>query len=262
LPIKSVDYIVNMWKSLFFIIYVLILTNCLGQNRNKTYQSLLWLRYNAQIQLPKKFLIKAETEERFFLTKRIKQHQYIYRISVDKQFKNNWNIGVGFTNFWASTNDELSTTKLLVPEWRSQVEIINQQKIIEKLSVQHRIRTEWRFIHNTNKSYTELEDGYTNNFRFRYQITLNFIAYKKEEKELKFSIFDEILLNAGKSIQKNIFDQNRIGIAVRYNFNKKVGTEISYLNWYQQRANGIDIYNRQILRFTLYNNFNITKKEK
>jgi hypothetical protein len=75
-------------------------------------------------------------------------------------------------------------------------------------------------------------------------------------------VFDEILINAGKNIQNNIFDQNRVGVAVRYNFNKMFGLEMSYFNWLQQRANGTDFYNRQILRCTFYNNFTINKKDK
>lgn len=48
------------------------------------------------------------------------------------------------------------------------------------------------------------------------------------------------MLNAGKSIVRNIFDQNRIGFSARYNFNKRVGIEIGYINWFQQRPSGID----------------------
>ncbi|QQR97559.1 MAG: DUF2490 domain-containing protein [Sphingobacteriales bacterium] len=242
------------------IIFLQLNTNMFA--KNKTNQSLVWLRYNAQIQLPKKFLLKAETEERFFMTKNIKQHQFIYRISVDKQFPKNWNIGLGFVNFWASSNNELSNTNLVAPEWRTQLEISNQQKISDKFSIQHRYRAESRFIHNTNKEYTALESGYKHTFRFRYQIALTYIPFKKEEKELRLSVFDEILINAGKNIQNNIFDQNRVGVAVRYNFNKMFGLEMSYFNWLQQRANGTDFYNRQILRCTFYNNFTINKKDK
>ncbi|MBX7262207.1 MAG: DUF2490 domain-containing protein, partial [Chitinophagales bacterium] len=76
------------------------------------------------------------------------------------------------------------------------------------------------------------------------------------------ALFDEVFINAGKKVQKNVFDQNRLGLAVKYNFNKTVATEISYIYNIQQKSNGDDMYNRQILRFTLYTNFNILKKEK
>lgn len=150
----------------------------------------------------------------------------------------------------------------MIPEWRPHLEINHQNKITDRLSINERIKTEWRFIKNTNKDFTETTDGYTNNFRFRFQISINYIVYKKGEKSLQLIAFDEIMINAGKSIVRNIFDQNRIGFSVRYNFNKKVGMELGYINWFQQRPSGTDFYNRQILRYTLHTNFEIKKKSK
>lgn len=93
-------------------------------------------------------------------------------------------------------------------------------------------------------------------------MSLNIIPFKKDDKELSIALFDEIFINAGKVVKSNIFDQNRFGIAVRYNFNKIVGTELSYIYNNQFKSNGIDMLGSQILRFTLYTNFNILKKEK
>jgi hypothetical protein len=99
-----------------------------------------------------------------------------------------------------------------------------------------------------------------NSFRFRFQLVVNYTVYKKDEKSLQLIAFDEIMLNAGKSIVRNIFDQNRFGVSARYNFNNKIGMELGYINWFQQRPSGIDFYNRQILRYTLHTNFEIKKK--
>jgi hypothetical protein len=233
-----------------------------AQSKNKQYQGSMWFRHSSNIQLPKKYLIKAELEERFFIAKKTKQHQFYFRFTIDKQLKNNWNIGGGFSMWCVGTNDELNTSTLQIPEWRPHIEFNNRQKIKEKLSINHRIRAEWRFIKNTNRAFTEIEDGYTNNFRFRYQITFDYAVYKKDEKSLNLIIFDEIFINAGKSIQRNIFDQNRIGFSVRYNFNEKIGVELGYINWFQQRPSGVDFFNRQILRCTLHNNFEVKKKVK
>ena len=249
-------------KTLIVICFLMNMHHIDAQTKNKQYQGSMWFRYNTNIQLPKKYLIKAELEERFFISKAVKQQQFLFRFTLDKQLKNNWNIGGGFSMWCVGTNDELNTSTLQIPEWRPHIEFNNRQKIKEKLSINHRIRAEWRFIKNTNKEFTETIDGYTNNFRFRYQITIDYAVYKKDEKALHLIVFDEVMLNAGKSIQRNIFDQNRIGFSARYNFNKNVGLELGYINWFQQRPSGLDFFNRQILRFTLHTNFNIHKKEK
>ena len=232
-----------------------------AQIKNKQYQGALWFRYNQQLQLPKSLLLKSELEERIFITKVVKQHQFLFRFTLDKQLKKNWNIGGGFSMWYIGNNDELNPSTLLIPEWRPHFEINHRNKINDRFNISQRFRAEWRFIKNTTKDFTQTIEGYTNNFRFRYQITLDYAVYKKEEKSLHLMVFDEIMLNAGKSIVRNIFDQNRIGFSARYNFNKKIGVELGYINWFQQRPSGVDFFNRQILRFTLHNNFTIRKKE-
>lgn len=234
----------------------------IAQTKNKQYQGSMWFRYNQTLQLPKSFLLKSELEERFFITKAVKQQQFLFRFTLDKQLKKNWNVGGGFSMWYIGNNDELNPSKLMIPEWRPHIEINHRNKISDRFTISQRFRAEWRFIKNTNRDFTEMIAGYNNNFRFRFQMILDYAVYRKEEKSLHLIVFDEIFLNAGKSIVRNIFDQNRIGFSMRYNFNKKVGVELGYINWFQQRPSGVDFFSRQILRCTLHNNFSIQKKEK
>ena len=245
---------------LFSLCLFINLSHIQAQTKNKQYQGSVWFRYHTNIQLPKKYLIKAEIEERYFIRKAVKHHQFLFRFTVDKQLPKNWNIGIGFSSWYNGNNNDLSESKLLIPEWRPHFEINNRNNISERFSLSQRYRAEWRFIKNTNKEFTETVDGYSNNFRFRFQIVLDYKVYKKEEKSLHLIVFDELMINAGKSIQRNIFDQNRIGLSARYNFNNKVGLELGYINWFQQRPSGIDFFNRQILRCTLHHKIEIQKK--
>ncbi len=248
-------------KRLLIIFLLCINIHSNAQTKTKQYQGSMWFRYHSNIQLPKKYLLKAELEERFFITKKIKQQQFLFRFTLDKQLPKNWNVGGGFSMWYIGNNDELNPSKLMIPEWRPHIEINHRNKISDRFTIAQRFRAEWRFIKNTNREFTEIADGYNNNFRFRFQMTIDYAVYKKDEKSLHLIVFDEIFLNAGKSIVRNIFDQNRIGFSMRYNFNKKTGIELGYINWFQQRPSGVDFFNRQILRFTLHNNFTIHKKE-
>ena len=248
-------------RQVILISFLFLNLSITAQTKNKQYQGSMWFRYNQTLQLPKNFLLKSELEERFFISKAVKQHQFLFRFTLDKQLKKNWNIGGGFSMWCIGNNDELNPTTLTIPEWRPHIEVNHRNKISERFTISQRFRAEWRFIKNTNRDFTQTTEGYTNNFRFRYQIALDYAIFKKEEKSLHLIVFDEIMLNAGKSIVRNIFDQNRIGFSARYNFNKRVGIEIGYINWFQQRPSGIDFFNRQILRFSVHNNFTIRKKE-
>lgn len=238
------------------------LSHTYAQTKNKQYQGLMWFRYNTSVELPKKFLWKAEIENRMFITKKVKQNQVYFRFTFDKMLPKNWNVGIGFSAWYYGNGNELLPTKLMIPEWRPHIEFNHKNKVTERFNFSQRFRTEFRFVKNTNKEFTETTDGYTNSFRFRYMMTLDYAVYKKDDKSLQIILFDELMINAGKSIVRNIFDQNRFGISAKYNFNKIVGLELGYINWFQQRPSGIDFFNRQILRTTLHTNLEIKKKNK
>lgn len=88
----------NKSAILLFLFLILTITNhANAQTKNKQYQGAAWFRYNTNIQLPQKIVLKAELEERAFIAKKLKQHQIYVRLTVDKQLPKNWNIGVGFS---------------------------------------------------------------------------------------------------------------------------------------------------------------------
>jgi hypothetical protein len=68
------------------------------------------------------------------------------------------------------------------------------------------------------------------------------------------------MFNAGNAIVKNTFDQNRIYAAVQYGLNKSIAVELGYLNSYQRRANGIDYFNRDIVRLSIFHKIKVQKK--
>ena len=65
------------------------------------------------------------------------------------------------------------------------------------------------------------------------------------------------MFNFGKKIIKNTFDQNRIYAAIHYGLNSNLAFELGYLNSFQRRANGIDYFNRDIIRFSIFHKFKI-----
>ncbi len=74
-------------------------------------------------------------------------------------------------------------------------------------------------------------------------------------------VYDEIMINGGKNIVKNTFDQNRIYGALQYGVNKNIALELGYLNSFQQRPSGVDYFDRDIIRFTFYHKINLQKKK-
>ena len=93
--------------------------------------------------------------------------------------------------------------------------------------------------------------------------TVKSILKDKETKQNKLivKIKDEVTLNAGRKIVKNVFDQNRVYLALNYQFNKALAMEIGYMNWYQQRSSGVDFYSRDIFRFSLFHKISLKPKQ-
>lgn len=251
-----------MGKKIIIPVLLLFFVNITNAQRTKLKQTSLWFRYSTNLSLPKEVKLKSELEHRLFVAPNVRTHQIYWRLIAEKHFKKAWYVGGGFVLFMNGANAARNTSKLLAPEPRPFIDIGYRQKISDKFSITHRYRTEWRFFKNTNQAYTELEDGFRNNFRFRYQLMLDYMPFKKEEKELRLRVFNEVMINAGKNVARNIFDQNRTSFGILFNINKYIGFETTYIYWIQQQGNGDTFISRHIVRFGLVSNFTINKKKK
>lgn len=98
---------------------------------------------------------------------------------------------------------------------------------IGKSSLIHRYRLEQRMIGNS-------ATGEFQPFRFENEIRYlgRFIqpVIGDENRKLSAVLYDEIFVNFGKNVGRNVFDQNRIFAGFNYAFSKKVAIEIGYLN--------------------------------
>lgn len=249
-------------RRVLFLLLMCLSATSLQAERTKDHQSSLWFRYMNIIRLPHDFRIRSELENRMFLTPAVKEHQWLFRNQAEKHFKKGWHLGLGFVFFANGANDPELATTLLAPELRPYLEAGYRQPVSDWFNITHRYRAEWRFLHNVNSTLTKLEDGYRNFFRFRYQLTLEFVPYKKDQRDLRLRLADEVMLNAGKIVGRNIFDQNRLMAGVQFNVNEHIGFEAWYIFWMQQQANGDNFFSRQILRLGIVSNFDLSDKKK
>ena len=81
--------------------------------------------------------------------------------------------------------------------------------------------------------------------------------YKNEKQYLRAILHDEIMLNGGKKVINNPFDQNRIYAAVQFGTYDKTAIELGFMNIFQQRATGAYYIDRNVIRLTFYYKFNI-----
>jgi hypothetical protein len=225
--------------------------------KNIDHQSLLWTRYYNQLTINDKWSLHSEFDNRIFINP-IEENLYEFRIQGRYKINKKIELGAGFSYFSVATQDPEVTADFNVPEYRGQQDISWKQDI-GKITLAHRFQVEERFFHNANKE--GLLPGTTFFWRFRYRLQGEYSFWKKENQFLKILLSDEIMMNGGKNVIKNALDQNRIYAALQYGVNKNIALELGYLNSFQQRASGVDYYNRDIIRFTFFHKINLQKKK-
>ena len=211
-------------------------------------QSILWSRYYNLLTLNEKWSLHSEFDNRLFL-KPVTENLFVIRSQVRYKATNTIELGGGVGYFPVATQDPENTTDFMIPEFRGQQDVV-WKNTIGKIQLSQRFQIDERFIRNASK--TGLLPGTTFNWRFRFRIQAEYDIWKKDNRYLKTIVYEEILLNAGKSIVKNTFDQNRVYAALQYGFNKKIAVELGYLNSFQQRDSGVDYYDRDIIRLSIF----------
>lgn len=220
--------------------------------KNVDNQTITWIRYYNILPISEKWALHSEIDNRSFINP-VHQNLFVIRIQGRYRAKQNIDLGGGFAYFNVNTQNPYVDPDFSTPEYRAQQDItfIND---IAKITFLNRFQIEERFIQKASK--TELLDEFSFSLRLRYRLQSTFTIWEKEKQSLKGTVSNEIMFNFGKKNKENTFDQNRIYAALRYNFNLKIGLELGYLKSFQRRASGVDFYDRDIIRFTIYHRIN------
>ncbi|WP_264565333.1 DUF2490 domain-containing protein [Flavobacterium sp. N3904] len=239
-------------KSLFF---TLMISSVLFAQTEKTviHQSMLWTRYYNILNLNEKWSIHSEIENRIF-TDPIKESSIDVRFQGRYKLNEFLEMGAGLAYFVNPTDIPNTNDKFYIGDYRLQQDIILKQNI-GSYGISNRLQLDERWIENSNKQ--GLTSGTTLNLRLRYRFQVDHVFWKKEAKYFKGIIYDEIMFNIDHNVVYNTFDQNRIYIAGQMGFNKSLSLELGYMKAFQQRPNGYEYLDRDIIRITFYQKLNL-----
>lgn len=226
--------------------------------KNIDHQSLLWTRYYNQLTINSKWSVHSEFDNRVFVNP-FEENLFLIRMQGRYKINKDLDLGAGVSYFSVATQIPEVTNDFRTPEYRGQQDITWKEEF-GNFSLNQRFQVEERFIHNSDKE--GLLSGTTFFWRFRYKLQGEYSWWKKDSQYLKAIVYDEIMINAGESIVKNTFDQNRIYAALQYGVSKNIALELGYLNSFQQRASGVDYFDRDIIRFTLFHRIKLKEKQK
>lgn len=240
----------------YFLGLLALLPWCFFAQKQIIQQQQMWYGYYNKLRISDNWEVNSQIEERQFYNPTA-QYQFVVRTNLDRKILENINVSAGFVLFFHNPNDPNSQSKLTIPELRPDIGF-NSKRKFRYFTMSNRYKLEARFMHQNNGS--ELGNGFVfSNFRFRYQIGFE-VPLLKQIPQISFVAKDEIMFNFGKKITKNVFDQNRLYFALNYKLSKQLALEAGYLNYFQQTSKGDVFYERDIVRFSIIQNIDLTKK--
>jgi hypothetical protein len=238
--------------------------------KNYIRQSQYWLRYTNRLDFNKHVNLFSEIENRRFFPVEDKsllnsdlQSTFLIRSVLQSKLGAGWSAGVGLAYFLHGNSDPRTSNYLVIPEWRPFAEMLNQQQLGSRFRLNQRFRYEERFFRKTTSDRQALAQGYTNNARFRYLFEADWTLVKTDDGPgtLKLKVSDEVMLNIGKRIIRNTFDQNRLSASLHFQVTKALAMEAGYIKWIQELPDGVNYYNRDILRISLHQAISLAGKE-
>lgn len=178
-----------------------------------------WFQYYNQVHFSEKFSLLSDIG---FRMKEQFSHaaQHVIRTGVGYQLNKECRLVVGIGHFGSYSSERINKI-----EFRPYQELTLKQKL-EKVGLTHRFRVEERYFKTIENG--NIIAGTTFNFRFRYRFAIGIPIVSFSNIKISFQVADEILINAGRSIVYNMFDQNRILLGPEVQFNHQFSISLNY----------------------------------
>lgn len=248
-------------KYLFFYVLLMLSSVSVAQTTKKiSYSNLVWFNDYLKIQLNDKWSIyfDASLRRSEWLEKR-------NAVKLNPGITFNLNKKVSFTTGFCYFSNY--TPGYLRPEYRPWEQAQYADMVMPRVYMSHRIRVEQRFNQKVVKG--QLTDDFNYNNRYRYQLGFKIFLNRDtahiddkltyvpriNSKAFYIILSDEIMMNSGKEIIYNSFDQNRITVGLGYKVNKTMDISVTYMNAYIQKNAKNTFENNNVIVMNFYQNF-------
>ncbi|MCS6795577.1 MAG: DUF2490 domain-containing protein [Raineya sp.] len=227
--------------SLFFATNILFAQG----GRINEYNTIGWYNYFGTFALSKTWSIHTEYQWRRtdWITA---WQQSLLRVGVNYQLHPKVQLRVGYG--WIETFPYSQTPINAFGKDFTEHRIFQAVTLTDKLpyvDVLHRFMLEQRWLGTYSNTNLEKEDRYIFLNRLRYMFRLQIPLQKEPQQSFPYTaIYDEIFIGFGKNLGENIFDQNRLGILLGYQFSKKFKVEGGFFNQILllgREVNGVNI---------------------
>jgi hypothetical protein len=265
----SVVYTVKR-LSIFFLVYFSINNTSFGQGsesdslrqKQTNYGQFLWTGIYTKYRIGEKLWYNGEYHIRTRNNFINEMNQLYIRLGLSYLLTYNFEITAGIVTpfYWVDKNRFPENTPLdrVVPQFRFWQQFLFIQSV-GRAKVYHQIRLEQRWRRDfVVDSPVEL----THRFRYKLMAYVPLNSKELQKKTLFLSFYNEIFIQAGKPVQLNFLEDNRTFIGIGYIVNENVQLQTGYMKSFQQKSNGFDFEDRDILRISFYHNFDFYYKKK
>lgn len=180
--------------------------------------------------------------------------QVYLRFGATYTVKRYLDVTVGFVHpfYWAPNQDDANVDRI-VPQYR-----LWQQAVLatpfEHIKLYHQLRMEQRWRRDYVKG-----SPFKLTHRFRYKMTV-YVPLNKpafENHTLFLSLYNEIFIQAGKSIVYNHLEDNRAFAGIGYNLNEQFQIQGGYMFSFRHKGSPFDYEKRHIFRLSLYHHMDL-----
>ncbi|CAN5320326.1 DUF2490 domain-containing protein [soil metagenome] len=220
------NFLINMNKLLVILFFILnAVSISKAQNyRETTTNTNLWLMYFGNHKFSNNLGLHAEAQ--------VRRHdvvsewqQLLLRVGLDIYTSQaRFTIGYGFIETYPYGEFPVANA---FPEHRIWQQLLLPQTW-GRARISHRYRLEQRLLGNAATG--EFRDGrYENRARYMFRSNIALQGNTIDPGEIYVAFYDEIMINFGKEVRYNIFDQNRLYGALGYHLGRLGTLELGYL---------------------------------
>lgn len=256
-------FIVLRIHKIVLLAVTIVICFCANGQRQTANQTNSWFMFFGSHQIAKKWSLHSELQWRRseVLNKPL---QTLFRTGINYHINADVFVTAGYA-FVHTVPYGAFPARSDFPENRlwEQIQLKNQSGAFEIIS---RLRIEQRWINQPvlqNGVYKAGDAVYQNRFRLLNRVSIPFKGKKIIDKSFYCAVYDELMLNAGKNVALNVFDQNRAYLALGYKVPKLGRLEIGYMQQLVLKSDGVKVENNHTIMIGLTSNFdfyNPTKK--
>jgi hypothetical protein len=241
-------------KQLFFFVFVFLSLLAVGQTpaeKQVTTHSQSWFSINSTVRFSDRWGAIGDFHVRRddFMAD---DYFYFLRFGVCYWVASKYPVIAGIAHLWLAPPDGDTT-------WSNENRIYQQWSAVAgqgRVSVLNRVRLEerWRDVITDDKVVGNKQFS----LRLRYLASFDIKVFENP-KIPSLVVSDEVLVQFGKSIVYNTFDQNRLFFGLKVPLSKKLSADVGYMNILQQKSSGIKYDQSNVFRLFFYYNVNLSK---